>query len=107
MSAPNITTEILRAAGARPELSVYCTGGGCDYVVRNVGPTIKPVMAVLGIEDDAGSPEKLDEPATVTFYFNDNWDAGVSFRFETAEKAMDWMVAPQHCTTFGIAEAGR
>lgn len=107
----NIATEILRECG-RLNLQTYATGGGMDYIVRNVGPTHKPVMAVLGVPDDsgascsgceAGSPEKLDEPATVTFYVDDEWLTGLTFRFETARAAMEWMTKPQHCRTFGVS----
>jgi hypothetical protein len=89
--AANISKPLMRSAEARG-LEWIGTGGGCDYVCRSLnGDEPAPIM-ILGTPDDAGSPEVLDEPATVTLYLHEDWTAHyIVFRFETAADGMDFM----------------
>lgn len=89
----NITLEIIKSANARPFLTAIATGGGCDYIARELqGGRV----LVLGCQEDASSPDRLDEPSTVTLYFEESWsESFIVFVFDTAAEAMDFMAAFQ------------
>lgn len=92
MSEANISEEIMEAAKARG-LDWTGTGGGCDYISRDLKPGSAPVM-ILGTPGDAGSPDKLDEEAFVAIYFEESWcENYLVFNFDTANTALDFMTS--------------
>ena len=91
----NITDEILKAA-AKHGIYPYATGGGMDYIVNEIDRPTRDggAIMVLGLDGDAGSPEKLSDPSTVTIYFDgEDWSNSKSLRFlfDTAEQAIEFM----------------
>jgi hypothetical protein len=66
----NIPAEIIDLANSNG-LDLIGTGGGCDYVYRELAGG--KVAVLLGIED----PQVWDvnEPCHVTVFEDDNWDA--------------------------------
>jgi hypothetical protein len=105
----NIAEVIVAAANARPSLDATATGGGLDYIVRYLYLGKKTArnsdvpLLVLGCQDDAGSPDKLDEPSTVTLYLEESWcENYFCFNFDTATQALDWMAAFQSADFAGF-----
>lgn len=90
----DISDDIFNA-GTQAGLGVTDSGGGFHYITKNLAgsglPEDGPVM-VLGVPSDAGSPEGLEDPATVTLYFSDDWQRGIRFEFDMAKQAIDFMV---------------
>lgn len=84
----NISTQITDFAAAL-NLDTIATGGGCDYVCRNLSGG---AQLTLGGTEDPESPERLDEPALVNLYSDESWqDCVISLRFPTAKSAMEAM----------------
>lgn len=90
----------------------HATGGGCDFVIRPIKvcfgiqhPAYTIIAnAVLASEEDCGfSPDRLDEPSTVTLYLDEEWQRGITFSFATAKAAMQWMDAlPSEASGFNL-----
>jgi hypothetical protein len=77
-------------------LEVEDTGGGLRYLVKRLTQDDQPEgsgpIMVLGVPGDAGGPETLNQPATVTLYFTaEHWDNGIRFEFDLTIQAIDFM----------------
>ena len=90
----NIPRKIREAAAKYPCLEETCTGGNCDYITRTIKPflpedvTITPVLSGAA---DPDCPDRLGEPCSVTLYTNENWSAGLAFKFKTVRRALKFM----------------
>ncbi|MDG2213054.1 MAG: hypothetical protein P8M70_04435 [Verrucomicrobiota bacterium] len=93
----NISREITEEAEYR-NLGPICTGGGCDYIFREVdGEKGGFATLILASTEDLGSsPDTLDEPATVAIYGEKDveWLEGVYLDFPNVEEAVDFMQKP-------------
>lgn len=87
----NIPAEVLSEACTYATLSETSTGGGCDYVTREVSPGRTLVLMAVG---DGVSPATLAQPATVTLFLNPDWDESLSFEFDSTAVAIAFMAAP-------------
>lgn len=100
----NISKKIWEAA-EKLGLDYIPTGGGCDYVWRELGKGQnrmrdgRGVDLVLASQEDFGcSPDELSEPSVVAIYVNDpEWRDGTFVYFKTASKAMKFMAQIQDC----------
>lgn len=93
----NIPTEVLSEACKYATLSETSTGGGCDYVTREVSPGRTLVLMAVG---DGVSPASLGQPATVTLFLNPSWDEFVNFYFDSTREAIAFMGAPVKTSYF-------
>jgi hypothetical protein len=100
MSGYNITREIIRAAAARENLTACATGGGCDYIVRELPNDMIMVLGSEGVE----SPDKLDEKSFVSLKLSEDWSVSIEFDFDTAVEAMDFMAGFTGCATTNFKE---
>ena len=96
--SPNIAHEITQEAEHR-NLGSLCTGGGCDYIFREVeGDGIRgyTTLILASTEDLGSSPLIMEEPATVSIFSkkDEDWQEGVYLDFPNVEEAMDFMQKP-------------
>lgn len=85
----NITEEILREA-ERLGLDAMATGGGNDFISKEVGENEdgSPRFLVLSAGDTSGSPDRLSEKSDLLVMLNENWTDQVAMSFKTAKEAM-------------------
>lgn len=98
----NIDKRITSYARTQCRLSAVATGGGCDYVVRDLVIDGNDVVATLSSQEgSAESPDSLCEPSIVSIYLDTDWQESFMFPFDTAREAMQWMNRlPTHIRTF-------
>jgi hypothetical protein len=94
LHAPNIPQEIRVAAMRYANLHEVETGGGCDYIARELPGHQSHGQMLLMAPGDGGSPFTLDEPCEVWFRHRDNQEAGWAFEFPNSHAAMAFMAAP-------------
>ena len=107
----NISNKIWEAA-EKLGLDYIPTGGGFDYVWREVGKGQNRMGDGRGVdlvlasqEDFACSPDTLSEPSVVAIYVNDpDWHEGTFVYFKTAREAMKFMAGVQDCWKNGVAK---
>tara|TARA_R110002050_G_scaffold34708_4_gene87494 strand:+ start:1214 stop:1657 length:444 start_codon:yes stop_codon:yes gene_type:complete len=64
------------------------TGGGCDFIYREIGK----VELVLGCVESHECPDSLSEPCFVSIYVDDKeWSGTLVESFTSVTKALDWM----------------
>lgn len=72
-------------------LELVSTGGGFDYVFKDLGVNEKngdPCQAIVCAWNDAGSPQGLKDKACINVYFDENWTDWISIPFKTANDAL-------------------
>lgn len=62
------------------------TGGGIDYFGRWLDDGR---CAIVCCQDDAGSPDDLDDGADLIIWQDVNWESWIRFSFGTAKEAYD------------------
>ena len=87
----NISETVYNYA-MRQGLDATATGGGCDFITKEVGLGCgKALSLVLSSHEDTGmSPDALTEPSEVTIYFTkpseQGWWNGLTVSFATAQE---------------------
>lgn len=85
----NIPKDIARKA-YHLELKAMATGGGVDYVYKDLGQNndgSRRVVLLAHISGGSG-PDSLSDPADLVVMLNDDWTQQIGFRFKTAADAL-------------------
>jgi hypothetical protein len=85
--------EVLVLEAERLGLDAMATGGGLDYIFKNVGKNSdgSPRTALLVSGLDAGSPDRLNERAEIEIMLNEEWNDAVNVPFRTAKEAIEYL----------------
>jgi hypothetical protein len=99
----NIADEIVERANALG-LDAMATGGGCDYICKDLGQNDdgSTRVAVLASAEGPESPYTLNEASCVDVYLTGIWDVGFGISFPSAEEAMKAMGQMTNVYTFNI-----
>jgi hypothetical protein len=88
----NIPDSILRLA-ERLGLDATSTGGGLDYIMKELGKNDdgSDRVLLLSAYEDAGSPERLNSKASLILMLDEEWVDSVAIDFKTAKEALQAM----------------
>jgi len=81
----NITDEIIDFA-SKLKLDAIATGGGVDYIGVQLD---NGMWAVVGSAEDAGSPDRLSEPANINIFLDEEWNRFIVIEFRSAKLALE------------------
>ena len=85
----NIEKEVIDKANDY-NLDAMATGGGCDYIFKQVGEKPWQCALLCNLYKDC-SPDTVDEKAIVAIFIDEEWLKGVEFKFDSADNAMHFM----------------
>lgn len=90
----NIPEEILNEA-EKQGLEAMGTGGGLDYVYKDLGKNSdgSSRVVLLGDPDDAGSPDRLSSKCELHIMLSEDWTEQISFPVKTAREGMRVMAS--------------
>jgi len=89
--------EDIREYGISKGLEEISTGGGVDYMCQMISDQqdknydYQYPIILIGAVDDCGSPENLTHPCLVGIWINEEWNEGVTIKFNTTKEAIDFV----------------